>query len=294
MRLIFFSAAFLLGVFVGSRLELPSLPFLVALAPLALSLLFLRRRRSALYLAIVLALALLGLGRGADSVQSPEDASLSRYHGLREVAVRGVIVTYPEPRGALSQFRFNIRAIKADGAWEKASGAALVRTRPSPDLVELREPPYFRYGDSLQLTGQLQEPPRLGDFDWRDHLAREGIHSLMARPQVTFLGANEGAASLGFIYDVRADMARGIARALPEPQASLSHAMLLGLRTTLPSELREDLADTGTTHLIAISGLHVGILVGLVSGLSLRIFGRRRYLYILVPLLFIWVYALLT
>ncbi|MFQ5934679.1 MAG: ComEC/Rec2 family competence protein, partial [Dehalococcoidia bacterium] len=157
-----------------------------------------------------------------------------------------------------------------------------------------REPPYFRYGDLLDLRGEISEPPVLEYFDWREHLAREGIHSLITRPRVTFLAADKGGAALGFIYNLRTDLARGVAHALPEPQASLSHAMLLGVRSTLPSELREDLASTGTTHLIAISGLHVGIIVGVVSGISLSVFGRRRHLYILIPLLFIWGYALLT
>ena len=116
----------------------------------------------------------------------------------------------------------------------------------------------------------------------------------MMRPQVDFIDDSGGLAFLSVIYDVRADMAAELARALPEPQASLSQAMLLGLRSTLPAQLREDLDKTGTTHLIAISGLHVGIVIGIVTTLSTTLLGRRRHLYILIPLVTIWGYALLT
>ena len=58
--------------------------------------------------------------------------------------------------------------------------------------------------------------------------------------------------------------------------------------------LREDFAKTGTTHLLAISGLHVSILVGLVSLSSAALLGRRGQIYIIIPLLFVWVYAVLT
>ena len=293
MRLIYISGAFVLGVFLGSWIEPSSLPFLITGGVLVLPLVFFRNRRVVLFLVMAVFL-MLGLGRGAASAPDPKEASLSQYHEREEVRLQGLIVGYPEPREALSQFRFRVSAVDSDGGSEKVSGTVLVRARPSPELVELREPPYFRYGDTLRLAGQLQEPPSFEEFDWRDHLAREGIHFLMIRPQVTFLESSGGTGPLAWIYEVRTDMARSLGKALPEPQASLSHAMLLGLRSTLPSELREDLARTGTTHLIAISGLHVGIIVGLVGAFSLRLFGRRNHMYILVPLISIWAYALLS
>ena len=89
-------------------------------------------------------------------------------------------------------------------------------------------------------------------------------------------------------------MAESLGRSLPEPHASLAQALLLGIRSGLPSELRDDLAQTGTTHLVAISGLHVGILVGLVSLGSAAVLGRRGQIYVIVPLVFVWAYALLT
>ena len=116
----------------------------------------------------------------------------------------------------------------------------------------------------------------------------------MFRPDVELTGGEGGVSALGWVYRVREEMAASLGRSLPEPRASLAQALLLGIRGGLPSELREDLAKTGTTHLIAISGLHVGILVGLVSLGSAAILGRRGQIYIVIPLLFVWVYAVLT
>lgn len=295
MKLVYFSAAFLLGIFAGSRLDLPALPFLITaaiLTPASVALVLSRNRSAALYLTVVLFLSL-GLGRGADN--GPGDSRLTSYLDLPQTQVRGVIDSYPEHRDALTQFRFDIEAANTNGTWTEVSESILVRARPTPELVSQRDPPYFRYGDSLRLTGTLEEPPVLGDFDWRDHLAQEGIHSIMFRPAVAYLDDDQGSPFLNSIYNLRTDLARGIGRALPEPQASLSQATLLGLRSTLPTELRGDLADTGTTHLIAISGLHVGIIVGIVSAFSLALLGRQRRLMVfLIPLLVIWGYALLT
>ena len=51
---------------------------------------------------------------------------------------------------------------------------------------------------------------------------------------------------------------------------------------------------TGTSHLLAISGLHVGVLLGLTVGAGAWLLGRRRQLYLLLPLGAIWLYALLS
>lgn len=293
MKLVYLSGALVLGVFAGSSLEPAALPFFIAAGSLALVAGLGRRHRYALYLVLV-AVLLAGFGRGTSEAPGSTNETLSRYHEGSVVEVEGLIANYPEPRGALTQFRFHVTRLRAGEAWEDASGAVLVRAPPSPELAGLREPPYFRYGDTLRLTGRLEEPPVLDDFDWRDHLAREGIHSLMLRPRAMFIDSGGGVPLLTFIYRIREEMARGLAQALPEPQASLSQALVLGIRGPLSSELRDDLAKTGTTHLIAVSGIHMGILAGLVSVAAIALLGRRRHLYILIPLLFLWGYALLT
>ena len=89
-------------------------------------------------------------------------------------------------------------------------------------------------------------------------------------------------------------MAKGIDRALPEPQASLAQALLLGIRGRLPADVTEDFRSTGTSHLLAISGLHVGVLLGMSVGVGAWLMGRRRQVYLLLPLGAVWAYALLS
>ena len=293
MRVVLFSIAFVFGVLVGSRVDLPGLPFL-GLALLLIPFLLLLRRHGAVLVLITLTALFMGVSRGALDGSVPDRSDLSHYNGLGEVQVLGTVATYPEPREALTQFRFDAAEMIFQGMPHKVSGSVLVRARPALEMVRLRDPPYIRYGDALRLTGTLQDPPRLADFDWRDHLARQGIHSLIVLPQVEFIDDSGGIAPLSAMYDIRANMASNLAHALSQPQASLSQAMLLGLRSTLPSQLREDLKKTGTTHLIAISGLHVGVVIGMVTTFSIALLGRRRHLYVLIPLVAIWGYALLT
>jgi hypothetical protein len=84
---------------------------------------------------------------------------------------------------------------------------------------------------------------------------------------------------LRWLYQARHSMASSLARSVPEPQSSLGQSVLLGIRDGLPSDLRDDFRATGTSHLLAISGLHVGVLLAVSLGISQAIFGRRRHIY---------------
>ncbi len=77
---------------------------------------------------------------------------------------------------------------------------------------------------------------------------------------------------------IRARAMATIEEALPERHAAVVAALLLGLRGGLPGDLIESFARTGTSHLLAISGLHVG-LVGVVT------FGWLRLLLVRIPVL---------
>jgi competence protein ComEC len=85
-----------------------------------------------------------------------------------------------------------------------------------------------------------------------------------------------------------------MATVLPEPQASLAQGIILGIRGNIPSSVKTDFSRTGTAHILAISGLHLSIVAGILLSLGIWLFGRRRYFYIWLALGIIWLYALLT
>ena len=293
MTLVYISGALVVGILAGSTLDLLPWPFFIAAGLVLIAGLLLRTQPRIIYL-FVLATLLIGIGRGASAPISGAPEQLQTLAGSSAIVVSGIVDDYPESRGALTQFRFSVQRYRAGGGWVEASGLLLVRAKPSIPMIKERSPPFFRYGDTLVLKGNIEQPPVLEEFDWRERLAREGVHYLMFRPEVELTDGGGGVRALGWVYRVREEMAASLGRSLPEPRASLAQALLLGIRDGLPSEIREDFAKTGTTHLLAISGLHVSILVGLVSLGSAALLGRRGQIYIVIPLLFVWVYAVLT
>ena len=288
------AAAFGVGLPLGARWDIPFgalALFLIASALLAA--LSVSTRRSALP-ALALAALLLGLLR-ADMVEPP-GAELRRYYDVPGTEVHGVVSDDPTGSGAVLSFRLSVERLRPDNdsQWREVSGDVRVTARIPAALAAARDAPYIRYGDRLTLTGSLESPRHLGVFDFPAYLESQGIGTIMRFPDTKLTGEDGGRPFYRWLYALRRDMARVISAVTPEPQASFGQAILLGIRDGLPDSLNERFRRSGTAHLLAISGLHVSVLLALGISASEFLAGRRRLFYLIPPLLAIWIYALIS
>ena len=288
--------------FVGGTLLAPELGgkaplvalFLFALAAVLGALLFASMRRSPWPALIALAFIL-----GVLRVALIGDARMPMYGPMyaspRSQQVDGVVLSDVEALGDFARFRLGLERIRAGGGeWMPADGVLLVSARATSEIAQQRQAPYFRYGDKLRVEGRISEPPELEGFDYAAYLARQGIVEVLDASRVTLIREGEGSVFYRTLYGMRRKLADSIATVVPEPQAALGQATLLGLRRNIPQDLNEAFRRTGTAHLLAISGLHVGILLGISLAGSATLLGRKHHLHLIAPLLVIWLYGLLS
>ena len=292
MTLLAVASAFLLGVFLGDRLDPPVSALLVFTSVALLVGLFLRRTGRSVFPAVLVLCVVIGGLRMA--LMTDPTAELARYHAQSPVQVEGLALDDAGQAGSAMRFPVRVERVHSDGGWTEVEGTALVTARPSAQAAGRRDPPHMRYGDRLRLEGPLIAPPELDEFDYPAYLARQGIGSVMSFPSVTVLDEGEGGRLRSALFRVRRSLHESLDRSTPEPEASIGQALLLGMRDTIPDAVLDDFRATGTSHLLAISGLHVGILMALVLPMSARVFGRRRSLYLIVPLVAVWLYAVLA
>ena len=292
MTLLAVTTAFLLGVYLGDRLD-PSVSVLLLFTSGALFVaLFLKRSGRPVLPAIFALFVVIGCLRTA--VMTDTTAELAGYHTQSSIQVEGLVLDDAGPVGAAMRFRVRVERVLSEGGWVEVEGTALVTAGRSAEAAGHRDPPHIRYGDRLRLEGPLTVPPELDDFDYPAYLARQGIGSVMSFPSVTIVDEGQGGRLRSALFAVRRSLHTSLGRSTPEPEASLGQALLLGMRDTIPDAVLDDFRATGTSHLLAISGLHVGILMALALPVSARVFGRRRSLYLIVPLVAVWLYAVLA
>jgi len=279
LALIYLSGAWVAGIYLGSKFALPPALIFAGLAPLPL--LFFRKKLKLTILAAVCLTAFLGGALCYQASLSPDDASHIKFYNGQEVEIRGVVSADPEIKDKSTHIR--LAASEING--EEVSGDTLLFVPRYPE---------YDYGDALRVTGKLETPAQLDDFDYKGYLESRGIYSTMLYPDIEVLETGHGFPPLEWVYSLKKSLSQSIAQIMPEPQASLAQGVVLGIRYNIPQEVKDAFARTGTAHLLAISGLHLSILAGILLSLGIRLFGKKRYIYVWLALGVIWLYALLT
>ena len=256
--LIALALAWAAGLWLASRLNQPWWAWLVW-AALAAGSLWLLRRAPRLRLPLA-CLLLLGLGAARFEAARPpwgSAAFLPTYNDQGTVTVEGVVVDTPATRETRADLRLRVERVYLPGAPEPlaVSGTALVYAdRYSASRLTAAGAAEYQYGDRLAVMGTLATPPVFDGFDFRAHLARSGVHSLVQARQVTFLAARQADPFSQALFDFRARALDTVRRLFPQPHAELLAGILLGIESGIPTDVVEAFAATGTTHLIAISG----------------------------------------
>lgn len=128
-------------------------------------------------------------------------------------------------------------------------------------------------GDEVRVTGKL----RLGTGQYQ---------GFMSYSQLLLIAHHQSV-----VAELRRKFAAGMQTALPEPHASFAMGLLIGQRTTLPAEVKQDMLVVGLTHIIAVSGYNLTIMLHAAR----RILGKHsKRLSTLLSLILIALFLLVT
>jgi competence protein ComEC len=282
LPLMWFAISFLAGIVLGSLISLSLWAWLViaglVLLLLILSIIF-RSRLASLtpqtlhltFLPFTFTLLLgliLGAARYQMTVPKFDPYHIAFYNDRDyDLFVTGTLVEPPDYRDDYTNLR--IRVTDVDTGDRQLPAKGLLLARVSKNQV-------FHYGDIVRLRGKVKTPPENEDFSYRDYLAAQHIHSYMSSAEVTVLPGNGGNAFLRAVYAFKERSLENIYRLFPDPESSLLAGILLGVDTGLTDQLQQAFKDTGTAHIIAISGFNMSIIAGLFVLLFSRFLGQRR------------------
>ena len=206
-------------------------------------------------------------GQPANHVSRLPDAYLAS-----PVFLEGWVVGPPDPRPAdardtgdpeRTRFTVEVTRLRLGETWVAASGQ--VRLTVLGQVAEVA------YGDEVRGVFRLRHPRRFenpGAFDYPAYLATQGIFlEGWTRDPVEILMASRGSKVFGFIFGLRTLILQRLDAVMPPAEAGLLKATVLGDRSGLTPEMNGAFLDSGTYHILAISGLNVSILAGFLFGL---------------------------
>ncbi|MCL2304013.1 MAG: ComEC/Rec2 family competence protein [Planctomycetaceae bacterium] len=181
-------------------------------------------------------------------------------------------------------FTLQVHEIRDGDSWQPASGRAAV-------YVGGEKLP--KYGDSLMIFGTLSAPQgrqNPDDFDSRNSLkCRRILAVVYVDSDEAITVERKGHLSLfRFLESVRRNAQTNLKRYMNQAGSPLAAAMILGFREDIPEETQQTMLETGTIHILAISGMHVALIAGCFVGLFriLMVPKRRAALLIAGVILF--------
>lgn len=286
MRIISVTIVWLTGLWIGSLSESADLAWFAAGSVIAtIAFIFYRRQNRLIGLGLThLAILCLAAGYYIWTLPTIDDDHISYYNELQGVVVTGLVVDEPDIRDQSILLRVEAESIVVSGGQRRSVNGFV--------LITIPRFPKVSYGTQVQLIGDLETPGSDATFDYKNYLARQGIHSQMRWPQLTILAENQGSWFYRTIYTFKTQAQLTIQRLLPDPQAALLAGILLGNDQGLSPELAEQFRITGMTHIIAISGFNIAILVGTIVSVGRPFLGNRRAS--IVALAAVIVYTLLV
>ena len=214
------------------------------------------------------------------------------------VVIRGRIKSQPRWGPATSAFRktddesyrtrFNleVKSIRCGQEFEPTAGTVQVFVSDRADDLKV--------GDQIQLVGSLSSvpaPTNPGSFDFQQHFRGQRILCWVNAESIEAVTVVSSERLTGsFVSGLRKQMDDLIWQYLDKENAALASAMLLGNRNQLERLRRDEFMLSGTVHLLAISGLHVGILATMFLVLPRIGLAPRRF-SLLATVLFVFGYA---
>ncbi|WP_189663064.1 ComEC/Rec2 family competence protein [Polaribacter sp. IC073] len=135
-------------------------------------------------------------------------------------------------------------------------------------------------------------------FDYKSYLAKQGIHHQIFLENSQFLKLSNTSFSLiGISEKFRDKIQESLLKYnFKNDEFAVISALLLGQRQDISKGLLADYANAGAIHILAVSGLHVGIILLILSFLfkPLEILKNGAYLKAFCIVLFLWMFAFIA
>jgi len=229
---------------------------------------------------IFLFLAGMGLMRVENITNEPESIRLGR------------VMNIPEEKDKTYKLILTGLWEKRPAGWHPLRGRILLYVEKSSEVGDVNPGDLMAFYCPLE---QIEEPANPMEFDFRRYCYVHGIFWRGFLNELTWqqLERNDHFHMNGCAERIRMDLLSLIDDYNFQYQ-NLVSSLLLGYREQLEKQQKEAFAGSGAMHILAVSGLHVGIIYGMLIFLFKPFSNKRSGLSFLLPVPCIWLYALLT
>ncbi|MFH0851151.1 MAG: ComEC/Rec2 family competence protein [Candidatus Peregrinibacteria bacterium] len=202
----------------------------------------------------------LSLAAVAHTTHRPSPSTVDWFARGQTVTLHGTISDEPDRRPPVIRYTLDVRSLTQSGsAVQKPMSGRVLVTDPTGW-------PERSYGDEVTARGRLTLPGTINEFRYDRYLSISGITAVMMRAHIESNGENRGNIVFGTLFRLKQRFESRLNRLFPEPHASLAAGLLTGSRRGIPAHLSGSFMRSGLTHIVAISGFNITIVIAIVLG----------------------------
>ena len=241
------------------------------------------------------AIFLLGLLRVFFFTDSNNESHLSKIIGEVE-AYEATVRSVPEEKANSWKIEIEVTSVKTK-RWQPITGKLLLYVSKNNFTVD-----NFHYGGKILVKGAPQEvrpPANPGEFDFKRFLSFKNMshQQFIQTEDVKFISP---ASRKGFIYyshQARAwSMKKIIEYVHGDDERAIAIALVLGVTDGIDNDLQNAYAASGAMHVLAVSGMHVGIIYAIILFLfkPLNKYQWSKWVVAITSLILLWTFAFVT
>ncbi len=190
-----------------------------------------------------------------------------------------------------------VETIFNDGVRKKVGGKILIYFAKEDSML------LPKYGDKILINGSLQLIKNAGNpggFNYSKYMAfQQTFHQVyLKQNKFVLLDTHQENVLYSFIYKARhyvIDILQQFVKG-SKKVTGIAEALLIGYKEDLDKDVVQAYSNTGVVHIIAISGMHLGLIYAVLVWLFLRlpIINRNATIRVIIILSCLWLFSLIT
>ena len=122
----------------------------------------------------------------------------------------------------------------------------------------------FKYGDQINFSGKLAKPENFitdqgKEFDYINYLKKDGILYVMNYPKIKIVSSNNGDPLKAELFSLKEKFLAKVNFVIPSPENLFMGGLILGEKSSFNQAMTQSFINTGTIHIVALSGYNVTI-----------------------------------
>jgi len=268
-----------IGIILGNLVETEPLIYLITFLIISIPILFIKRKP--LFLLIILIILLGGL---RVSLKQTISYSNIKYIvgklGPEAVNIRAKVIAEPEISANRSKILLEMKRLEN----KTVSGKLMLFIKDKTDI---------QFGDIISFSASLRQPRKNNNpyaFNYKEYLESNHIYATAFLFSTEEIDVIESDKNLYYFLVVKPrQWIRGrIQKIYSGREAGFLTAIFLGEKYRLPDRLVNDFANSGLSHILAVSGLHTGVIALILLALLQILFKKRNFARVITIMVLIY------